>query len=265
MTTTVAAAEKKPNHKREKLIYFLVKTIPYELKKLNTHSKRIEASFFHKNKMPLSDCILHTCVGHPTYFDTLPGDVLSFCIMPFLDWEDRIHLNMLTPPGDRTPPKKIPKDRIIGNRMLTCVPKMIAKLKAVEKLISDRIFVRRVSQMSITEACLEFLRCFKSENSILLLQYSSKFRQIVAEKMEEFSRPETMKVITRIAQRNEMKSLVNHILQQMSTHPFCHDIHAKRWLSARVTQNETNLQCGGRLADGTCWYRKEGDIYNDVE
>ncbi|NDB69418.1 MAG: hypothetical protein EB015_15715 [Methylocystaceae bacterium] len=231
----------------------------------------MEASLFYKNKMPLSDRILHTCVGHPTYLDLLPGDVLRFCLMPFLGWEDRIHVNMLTPPGDRTPPKRIPKDRIIANQLRTCVPKMMTKLKAFERLSSERR-ARQIrgrkgvpSQMSITEAALAVLRCFKIQNYGLLLQYNSKFRDVVIEKMNEFSHPGTLRLITRVAQRNEMISLVNHILQYLSEHPYSHDIPVRPWLHARVTQNETNLQCGGWLEDGTNWHRVQGDIYSAME
>lgn len=221
--------------------------------------------------MSLSTCILHTCVGAPTYLDVLPGDVLRFCLMPFLGWEDRIHVNMLTPPGDRTPPNRIPKDRIIANQLLACVPKMSVKLKAFDKLSSERT-ARRIrgrkdvpSQMSITEAALAVLRCFKIQNYGLLLQYSSKFRDVVIEKMTEFSSPRTLKFITRVAQRNEMKALVSHILQQLSENPYSHEIPAERWLHATVTQNETNLESGGWLSNGTNWHRVQGDIYSKME
>ena len=221
--------------------------------------------------MSLSKRILHTCVGAPTYLDVLPGDVLRFCLMPFLGWEDRIHVNMLTPPGDRTPPNRIPKDRIIANQLRTCVPKMMAKLKAFEKLHDERI-ARRIrgrkdvpSQMSITEAALEVLRCFKIQNYGMLLQYNSKFRNAVIEKMAEFSRPESLRCITRVAQRNEMKTLVSHILQQLSENPYSHDIASERWLHAIVTQNETNLESGGWLPNDVNWHRVQGDIYSEME
>jgi len=165
----------------------------------------------------LSDNILHTCVGAPTYFDCLPGDVLRFCIMPFLGWEDRIHLNMLTPPGDRTPPNKIPKDRIIAHQLYITTKEMTARIERIHG-------IGRTTQIKRTEGILNVLRQLNNGNNILLCQYASKFRNMLVNKIAEFSDPNTLRKITRVKQREEMKKLVNVLVEKMATHPFSHDI-----------------------------------------
>ena len=172
----------------------------------------------------LSDKILHTCVGAPTYFDCLPGDVLQFCIIPFLGWEDRIHLNMLTPPGDRTPPNKIPKDSIIAHHLQVTTKDMLMKLKAYDR-------TRYSSQMKRTAAILTVLQTLNKESNSLLYQYSSDFRRAVENKLVEFSDPATIRKITRVKQREEMKGVVNKLLEKMTAYPFSHNVKKKEWLS----------------------------------
>lgn len=69
--------------------------------------------------MPLYDFIYHTPVGAPTYLDILPVDVLRTALFPLLDYDARINVNIITPPGDRVAPQKIPKDRIIAHQLKT--------------------------------------------------------------------------------------------------------------------------------------------------
>ena len=218
----------------------------------------------------MSKQILHTCVGVPTYFDLLPGDVLQYCIIPFLGWEDRIHLNMLTPPGDRTPPKKIPKERIIGHQLVMSA----SMLKKPVTIASDMINLRHrhrligrkgmPSQMAITETILNALRQFKRPHVGLLLQYNDTFRNVVIDRLADYSSADQLSRITRIAQRNEMKALVSSLLDMLAAYPFDKKIAAKRWLSERITQVETAMfheewtQCGHVI-------RRQGDIYSVVE
>ena len=203
----------------------------------------------------LLERIQHFCVGAPTYFDCLPGDVLQFCIIPFLDWEDRIHLNMLTPPGDRTPPKKIPKDRIIAHQLQVTTNDMLMKLKAYDR-------TRYSSQLKRTSAILTVLQTLNKESNSLLYQYSSDFRRAVENKLVEFSDPANIRRITRVKQREEMRSVVTKLLEKMAAYPFSHIVKKKKWLSMRITQNETDLVNQGELADGSRWRRVQGDIYS---
>ena len=165
----------------------------------------------------LSERIQHVCVGAPTYFDCLPGDVLQFCIIPFLDWEDRINLNMLTPPGDRTLPKKIPKDRIIAHQLYVSTKEMIARVHKVNNH-------KRASQMMKTNTLLQCLHVLNKETNSVLYQYSSTFRTSMANKLTEFSDPKTLRIITRVKQREEMKIVVNELLEKMAAHPFSHNV-----------------------------------------
>ena len=206
----------------------------------------------------LSDKILHTCVGAPTYFDCLPGDVLQFCIIPFLDWEDRIHLNMLTPPGDRTPPKKIPKDRIIAHQLYVSSKEMIAKVHKANNH-------KRASQVTKTNTLLQCLHVLNKERNTVLYQYSSNFRTLMANKLTEFSDPRSLRIITRVKQREEIKILINELLEKMASHPLIYEIGSNKWLSHRVTRCEHRRSRHGWLPDGTQWRRVKGAIYSVME
>lgn len=185
----------------------------------------------------MSKQILHTCVGAPTYFDLLPGDVLQYCILPFLGWEDCIHLNMLTPPGDRTPPKRIPKERIIAHQLVISAAILIKPVTISINMIELRNRRRRIgrkdmpSQMAITETVLNTLRHFKKPHIGLLLQHNNKFRNVVIDKLADYSSAEQLASITRVAQRSEMKALVTIILDMLNEYPFDKKIAAKCWVS----------------------------------
>lgn len=190
--------------------------------------------------------ILHTCVGAPTYFDYLPGDVLQYCIMPFLSWEDRIHLNMLTPPGDRLAPNKIPKDRIIAHQLTVSTQDLLTKILKVQDL-QDKKYGRsfhryRVSQKKITEAILSVLRTFSKDSNVLLLKHSNTLRATTLQKIEEFSRPANLAKITRNTQKQEMRELIQILTENLAEYPFVSMIKSQRWLKAPVTYYDERMQ-----------------------
>lgn len=211
--------------------------------------------------MPLSDSIFHKCVGAPTYFDVLPSDVIGHNIMPFLGWEDRIHLNMLTPPGDRTPPKKIPKDRIIAHQISVTIGDVERKVKAFWSTYQ----VRGVSAKSRHEALIDVLRTFKKGHNILIAKHSRKIRDVLERKVVEFSDPENLKSIRLLSQRAEMCAAVQTVIQLLDANPYSHDIKHKKWLSECVTQVECAIGHEEWRADGIRIRRHQGDIYSAME
>ena len=172
------------------------------------------------------------CVRRPTYLDVLPVDVIRHFILPCLGWEDRIHLNMLTPPGDRTPPNKIPKDRIIAHQLCTSAKKLSSKVTAATTP------PRRESAVRRTEALLNVFRSLNASPDVaLMFQHSSVFRATVINKLTEFADPEALARITRVVQRNEMRQLIDALMTKVAAHPFVRPVSSKQWLRAVVTQN----------------------------
>ena len=211
--------------------------------------------------MPLSDSIFHKCVGQPTYFDVLPTDVIRCYLMPFLVWEDRIHLNMLTPPGDRTPPAKIPKDRIAAHQLILSIVATRKKVKNWENVSRTR----GMSQRRKIEALLDVLRTLNRGHNMIVTQYSQRLRDTISEKMVEFSYPANLRRIRLLAQRHELQVAIQVILERMNANPYSHEVKPKRWLRERVTQNEIALSHDEWHEGGVQIHRRQGDIYSVME
>ena len=84
-------------------------------------------------------------------------------------------------------------------------------------------------QISIKFRCLdtEFKKIcdvLNKETNSVLYKYSSNFRTSMANKLTEFSDPKTLRIITRVKQREEMKILVNQLLEKMAAYPFSHNV-----------------------------------------
>jgi hypothetical protein len=211
--------------------------------------------------MSLLRFIYHAPVGAPTYFDLLPVDGLRCFIIPFIGWEDRIHLNMLTPPGDRTPPAKIPKDRIAAHQLHLSFPEVQEKARASQRLGSTR----GVSAQRRIEAVLEALRAYNKGHNILIASYHQDNRTVLQRRLEEFSRPEGLRAIRLRAQRSEMQVAVQVLLEKLAANPYSHDVKPKKWLRERVTQNETSIMYAEEREGGYRVFRRQGDIYSVVE
>jgi hypothetical protein len=211
--------------------------------------------------MPLSESIFHACVGQPTYFDVLPTDVIRCYLMPFLGWEDRIHLNMLTPPGDRTSPAKIPKDRIAAHQLILSIVATREKVSNWENVSRTR----GMSQRRKIEALLDVLRTLNKGHNMIVTQYSQRLRDTISEKMVEFSDPANLRRIRLLAQRHELQVAIQVILERMNTNPYSHEVKPKRWLRERVTQNEIALSHDEWHEGGVQIHRRQGDIYSVME
>jgi hypothetical protein len=211
--------------------------------------------------MPLSDSIFHKCVGQPTYFDVLPTDVIRCYLMPLLGWEDRIHLNMLTPPGDRTPPAKIPKDRIAAHQLKLSIVATREKIRNWENVSRTR----GMSQRRKIDALLDVLRTLNKGHNMIVAQYSQRLHDTISEKMVEFSNPNNLRRIRLLAQRHELQATVQVILERMNAKPYSHEVKPKSWLRERVTQNEIALIHNEWLEGGVQIHRRQGDIYSVME
>jgi hypothetical protein len=211
--------------------------------------------------MSLLRFIYHAPVGTPTYFDLLPVDVLRCFIVPFLGWEDRIHLNMLTPPGDRTPPAKIPKDRIAAHQLKLSIVATREKIRNWENTARTR----GMSQKRKIDALLDVLRTLNKGHNMIVVQYSQRLRGTISEKMVEFSNPANLRRIRLLAQRHELQVNIQLILEKLAANPYSHDLNPKKWLRERVTQNEIALIHNEWHEGGVQIHRWQGDIYTQWE
>ena len=221
--------------------------------------------------MSLYKVIQHKCVGQPTYLDVLPGDVLQYCIMPFLDWEDRIYVNMLTPAGDRTPPKKISMERIIANQLLVSTKRLTPIAEDIAILYQTRESFRArgkrggPSQLRIVERMIRFLDILLEPHNILLVQYSMTFRDAISQKIVEFSDPVNILKIPRIYLREQMADVIQKLITMLESNPFIEQIVPKRFLSATVTQNEIAVLNEWWVPGVGVVGRYQGDIYTETE
>jgi hypothetical protein len=181
--------------------------------------------------------------------------------MPFLSWEDRIHLNMLTPPGDRTPPAKIPKDRIAAHQLILSIVATKEKIRNWENVSRTR----GMSQRRKIDALLDVLRTLNKGHNMIVAQYSQRLRDTISEKMVEFSNPNNLRRIRLLAQRHELQATIQVILERMNAKPYSHEVKPKRWLRERVTQNEIALIHNEWLEGGVQIHRRQGDIYSVME
>jgi hypothetical protein len=211
--------------------------------------------------MSLLRFIHHAPVGAPTYLDLLPVDVIRCFITPFLGWEDRIHLNMLTPPGDRTPPAKIPKDRIAAHQLNLSIVATREKIKKWETTSRTR----GMSQQRKIDALLDVLRTLNKGHNMIVAQYSQRLHDTISEKMVEFSDPANLRRIRLRAQRHELQVAVQVLLEKMAASPYSHEVKPKKWLRERVTQNETSLVYAAEYDGGERVFRRQGDIYTEWE
>lgn len=213
--------------------------------------------------MSLLRFIHHTPVGKATYLDLLPVDVLRHHLIPFLDWEDRIHINMLTPPGDRTPPNKIPKSSIAQHQLVMTVPALKSKMRKV----ADIQYQRGHSKYIEVAAIIDVLETMASGHNMIVCQYSNTMRQTAEEKCRVFIQPAELKKIPRIAQRKQMQAAVAKLSEKLAQYPLIADLKTlvkKKWMRERVTQNEIALFSAGDGAGGS-YRRRQGDIYSVME
>jgi len=206
----------------------------------------------------LLDFIYHAPVGAPTYFDVLPVDVLRHALIPFLGWEDRIHLNMLTPPGDRTPPNKIPKSAIAANQLAASTSVFTEKLR---KLMRDpfRTLTEKV------DAHIEIMNTFTSGHNIIVCQHSLLVRAWLERRIEFFSRPAEIRRIPRNEQKDRLRTAMSTLSLKLHQYPLIeNDLKKKTWLRATVHTNETALFSAGDGAGGF-YRRRQGDIYTEFE
>jgi hypothetical protein len=211
--------------------------------------------------MSLLRFIHHAPVGAPTYLDLLPVDVLRCFITPFLGWEDRIHLNMLTPPGDRTPPDKIPKDRLAAHQLKLSIVATTEKIKKWDTTSRTR----GMSQQRKIDALLDVLRTLNKGHNMIVAQYSQRLHDTIGQKMVEFSDPANLRRIRLLAQRHELQVAVQVLLEKMAANPYSHEVRPKKWLRERVTQNETSLVYAAEYEGGERVFRRQGDIYTEWE
>ena len=210
--------------------------------------------------MSLLRFIYHAPVGKPTYLDLLPVDVIRHALIPFLGWEDRININRMTPPGDRTPPNKIPKDRIIAHQLSLTIPRLTQMTRDV-----NRHWVRRnMPRYQVVDGVIRILREFAKGHNMVAVQHSPKVREILHRKVTEFTEPRNIRAIPRIAQRMEMQDTIDQILVALEKYPAKHEVKPWKWGRALVTQVECAILHEEWGPNGHL-RRRQGDIYSQWE
>ena len=180
--------------------------------------------------MALAHFIYHAPVGAPTYLDLLPVDVLRYALIPFLGWEDRIHLNMLTPPGDRTPPKKIPKDRIIAHHNEATQQLLYTSRKACHKIFERWCRTQTPADLkAYNDAHHRWMKLHA--DSVLLHKHSPEFRSDVRVVFANWY-PTSRDPDTRARDIADFQAL-----RDAHAKPTEHKIRSERWLRGLVTQN----------------------------
>ena len=215
--------------------------------------------------------IQHKCVGKPTYLDVLPGDVLQYCIMPYLGWEDRIHVNMLTPAGDRTLPNKIPKEQIIAHNLnlitqkLTRQARKSTTLQTMIAYHTSRGIHGGPSKIKVIQEIIKFLQSVQESQNIMLLQFNSAYRDRITSKIIEFSNPAAVANIPRIYLRQQLAETLSKLTEILVSHPFIKEVTPKKYLSALVWQNETAVLNEWWVPGKGVVGRYLGDIYTQME
>jgi hypothetical protein len=160
--------------------------------------------------------------------------------MPFLGWEDRIHVNMLTPAGDRTPPNKMPKELIIANQLQASTKKLTRLAIKVSdlKVQRDNHIARRSghgpSKTKVVQEIIWFLYYILEPQNSILAQYNSNFRNCISSKIVEFSDPINIAEIPRIYLRREMAEVVRKLTEMLTAYPYIKQISPTGYLSATV-------------------------------
>jgi len=166
---------------------------------------------------------------------------------------------MLTPPGDRTPPNKIPKSDIAANQLAASTSAFTEKLR---KLMRDpfRTLTEKV------DAHIEIMNTFTSGHNIIVCQYSLLVRAWLERRIEFFSRPAEMRRIPRVEQKDRLRAAMSTLALKLHQYPLIeNDLKKKTWLRATVHTNETSLFSAGGDSTGASYRRRQGDIYTEQE
>jgi hypothetical protein len=211
--------------------------------------------------MSLLRFIHHAPVGAPTYLDILPVDVIRHALIPFLGWEDRININRMTPPGDRTPPNKIPKNRIIAHQLNITIPRLTAMTRDINRHWGRR----NMPRYQVVDDTIRILREFAKGHNMMAVQHLPRLRETLLRRAAELTDPRSIRAIPRIAQRMEMQDAVDNIRAGLEKYPAKHEVKPWKWLRERVTQNETSLVYAAEYDEGRRVFRRQGDIYTQWE
>lgn len=132
--------------------------------------------------------------------DLLPMDVIRFMIVPYCDYETRVHLICSLPPIDRYS-VRLNKELCIMHDL--CVSKLfiLSKIRNVEKFLPTEYPIKRYNK--IVEVFLEF----NNPRHFNLIIYNKAFRDTMINKMLEFSDSDESKLKTRCIGPKRLKYL----------------------------------------------------------
>ena len=169
----------------------------------------------------------HCTYRRPIYFDVLPTDVLRVALFPFLDYESRIHINMLTPPGDRVEPRKIPKDRIIAHQLVV--------LKQHFQYRSYRAQLCKLEMIQKQGLAAETLNHLFDGHKILLYLHDAEVRRSLENTLIYYLENGGIEETFRAQYQDTMRVAFTKVRSFLEVNPLVKPINPKRLIWAWVT------------------------------
>lgn len=203
-------------------------------------------------------------------FDILPIDIIHYEILPLLDYESRITLNMLLKPSERkgTP---FTKDTAIKFRLVQAFPH-------IQRLINNFWGLATDDRIKTLFEIISALR-----KHIVLLEHNEKFRHVCLDKFRTFANPtyyEDLNLIVDPILKNQLMTEVTSFLQDIEkNYPFKYDVSGTIFINGagphHIVDNSTYLNTlrpwGGlnniieRYYNNVLINDEEQDYYNDIE
>lgn len=124
----------------------------------------------------------------PTVLDTLPMDIISYHIFPYLDYNTRINLNMCLPPWDRRS-IKISTEKKEAHHSLVCVSRLNSILNSLNPISSMPPYIAADSVYNgkrRLDRIIEMLGLFLKDDYFMIYRCSALFRNMFDVKLTEF-------------------------------------------------------------------------------
>ena len=122
----------------------------------------------------------------PTVLDSLPLDVISTFVFPYLDYQTRINLNQCLPPWDRVS-RNMAKNSIMKHHVNVCCSKASSILNSLDeekyKLYRNGVYNGNTRLLRT----IEVLSLFLNDDYFTLYRCSRGFRMAFSEKIVQFA------------------------------------------------------------------------------
>ena len=125
-------------------------------------------------------------IGKVPKMDSLPMDVIRFMIAPYCDYETRVHLICSLPPIDRYS-VRLNKEACIMHDLYVCKEDMTNKILKTMQIDTTKHQIKRYNKL------IEIFKEFNNPRYFNLIIYSKSFRDMLTNKLLEFSDIEKLK------------------------------------------------------------------------